>query len=101
MIESVIIREAVSGDAVYLTDLAIRSKAHWGYSTELMEACVDELSVSPAYIENSELHYVVAVVNGEVVGFYQLAELSGGKLTGTRESGSIPGRSLPMFQISL
>ena len=156
MSKFVIIREAISDDATFLSNLAIRSKAHWGYSTEFMEACVDELSVSPAYIENGDFHYVVAVVDEEVVGFYELEGLSGdeielgalfvdpdhigtgvgkalierakrhaiklgasklniqgdpnaekfyrsagGEPTGSKESESIPGRFLPMFQISL
>ena len=74
------IREAISDDAECLSSLAIRSKAHWGYSTDFMDACVDELSVSRAYIDNSDFHYVVAVVDEEVVGFYALEGLSGDKI---------------------
>ncbi len=80
MSKSVIIREAMSDDAEFLSSLAIRSKAHWGYSTEFIEACVDELSVSPDYIENGDFHYVVAIVNEEVVGFYKLEGLSGDEI---------------------
>lgn len=80
MSKPVIIREAVSDDASFLSSLAIRSKAYWGYSTEFMDACIDELSVSPAYIENCDFHYVVAVVNKEIVGFYELEGLSGDEI---------------------
>jgi GNAT superfamily N-acetyltransferase len=80
MSKSVIIREAKSDDAAFLSSLAIRSKAHWGYSTEFIEACIDELSVSPAFIEDGDLHYVVAVIGEEVVGFYELEGLSGDEI---------------------
>jgi GNAT superfamily N-acetyltransferase len=73
----VIIRDAVPDDAAYLSLLAIRSKAHWGYSAEFMDACVNELSVSPGQIENCDFHYVVAMVNAQVAGFYALEGLSG------------------------
>ena len=74
------IREAISDDAGFLSNLAMRSKAHWGYSTEFMEACVDELRVSSANIEKGDFHYVVAVIDEEVVGFYQLEGLSGDEI---------------------
>ena len=80
MSKSVITREAISGDAAFLTNLAIRSKAHWGYSTEFMEACVDELTVSSANIAKGDFHYVVAVIDEEVVGFYELEGLSGDEI---------------------
>lgn len=80
MTAPVIIRDAVPDDAAYLSLLAIRSKAHWGYSAEFMDACVDELSVSPGHIENCDFHYVVAVVNTQAAGFYALEGLSGDEI---------------------
>jgi N-acetylglutamate synthase-like GNAT family acetyltransferase len=80
MTTPVIMREAVPDDATCLSVLAIRSKGHWGYSAEFMKACVDELSVSPGHIENCDSHYVVAVVNAQVAGFYALEGLSGDEI---------------------
>ena len=80
MTTSVTIREAVADDAACLSLLAIRSKAHWGYSAEFMDACVDELSVSPGHIENCDFHYVVAEVHEQVAGFYALEGLSGDEI---------------------
>ena len=37
-------------EADRLSDLAFRSKAHWGYSPEFMEACREELRVAVAAI---------------------------------------------------
>jgi serine protease inhibitor ecotin len=68
-------QEASIDDAKCLSRIAIRSKAYWGYSAEFMDACAEELSVSRACIENSNFHYVVAVVGEEIVGFYALESL--------------------------
>jgi len=80
MSKSVTIRQAVLDDAEILSNLAIRSKAHWGYSREFMQACIDELSVSPAHIEDNDFHYMVAVVDEKIVGFYELEDISGDEI---------------------
>jgi GNAT superfamily N-acetyltransferase len=76
----VIIRNAISDDAALLSNLAIRSKAYWGYSSEFMQACVDELTISPASIEREDYHFVVAVIDKTIVGFYELEGLSGDEI---------------------
>jgi len=63
------IRRAVAAEAAALTDLVRRSKAYWGYDDDFMAACRDELSVSPADIENGEIW--VAETN-RPVGLYHL-----------------------------
>jgi hypothetical protein len=40
------IRPARVDEAHLLSDLALRSKAYWGYSPELIEQCREELSYS-------------------------------------------------------
>jgi GNAT superfamily N-acetyltransferase len=45
--EGVTIRSARSGEAGELTELALRSKASWGYSAEFMAACEAELTITP------------------------------------------------------
>lgn len=150
------IRNAKAYEAATITELTLRSKAYWGYSDEFIEACREELSVSPGEIENSEFHHAVAVIENCIVGYYALKYLSkkrfelralfvepahigtgigreltvnaknhvlsndgstiiiqsdpnachfyqaaGGVLTGEKESGSIPGRYLPVFEINL
>lgn len=148
------IRRAVPAEATCLSELALRSKAVWGYSSEFMAACRDELTLSQDYIETSPTF--VVELEAEPVGFYSLERLSpkevelgllfvepeaigrghgrqliehakaeartagyvtmviqgdpnaerfysaaGGRLVGTRESLSIPGRVLPLFHIDL
>lgn len=150
------IREADKNEAEDLSRFAMHSKAYWGYSSEFMEACRQELLVTEEMIECNTNHYAVAENHGIVVGFYSLNGLSesnielgllfvepshigtgigrkliehaknhaianggrtlyfqgdpnaeefykavGSRLTGKRESSSIPGRFLPTFSISL
>ena len=73
---SIKIRGAVSNEAALLSDLAMRSKAHWGYSSEFIQACRAELTVLPQNIESKEFQYVVGDLDGEVVGFYALKRIS-------------------------
>ena len=156
MIRKLEIRPALGQDATLLSAIALRSKAHWGYSEEFMAACKDELNYTPKQIEAAHFYGHVCLDGGVPIGFYLLertsdsiAELDAlfvepefigqgvGKLLidhakkqakklgiltiviqcdphaerfytsigalpgGTRESGSIPGRQLPLFTIRL
>jgi GNAT superfamily N-acetyltransferase len=65
------LRPARPDEAEQLSDLALRSKAYWGYSDEFIEACRAELTYRPEQIESSRI--VVAVAAEGVVGFYALA----------------------------
>jgi len=76
MNEVVQIRDAEPHEADVLSELAMCSKAYWGYSAEFMSACQNELSVSSDKLNNTKFHYRVAEVGGEIVGFYALEYLS-------------------------
>jgi predicted N-acetyltransferase YhbS len=139
-----------------LSGLALRSKAHWGYSQDFIGSCRAELTVDASQIGSRRYQYVVAIERGAIVGFYALEHLSsgdyelealfvepahigrglgrslvkhatrtlsqrgadrlivqgdpnatgfyvaaGGRQIGNRESGSIPGRYLPVFEIEI
>ena len=71
-----VIRRADPSESELLTELAMRSKACWGYSEEFMEACRAELSVSGTDIVSSRIHYFVAELENSIVGFYALERLS-------------------------
>lgn len=156
MTTSPIIRKAKPQEAKSLSELAMRSKAYWGYSGEFMEACRDELTVTSESIESNDLYYVVAEREAKLLGYYAVSKCNetecelealfvepvdigtgvgkalmdhakrtavtlggkvlivqgdpnaekfyraaGGKLIGARESCSIPGRNLPLFEIEL
>ncbi|MGA8260710.1 MAG: GNAT family N-acetyltransferase [Arenicellales bacterium] len=156
MSASLRIREARPEEASHLSDLAMRSKAMWGYPPDFMEACREELAVTPAMLVRNSYHCFVAEDEGGIRGFHALEQLAdgdcelaamfveprhvgtgtgraliehakrratalgarrliiqgdpnavgfyraaGGEEIGTLESGSIPGRYLPLFAITL
>lgn len=151
-----VIREAISDEAEYLSELALRSKAYWGYPEDFMAACRAELTVEADRMRGDDYRCFVAVENGSVLGFYSVEPVSenvfeldalfvepdrigrgigrllirhaldtlakqgaarlliqgdphatefylaaGARRIGSRESGSIPGRSLPLFEIDV
>ncbi|MFI6008167.1 GNAT family N-acetyltransferase [Streptomyces sp. NPDC051243] len=66
----VLIRPARATEAGILTELALRSKAHWGYGAQFLEACRDELTV--AANEVTRRRALVADRDGHIVGFTTL-----------------------------
>jgi len=153
---AVSLRAAKPEEAASLGRLAWRSKAHWGYPPDFIEACREELSYSAAQVASPDWAFEVAEADGAVAGFYALERISGSELelvalfveparigqgigrllmdrarqrakqlggavltiqsdpyaagfyeaagaepTGERESGSIPGRFLPLFTLRL
>ena len=68
------IRQALPSEVEYLSELAFRSKAYWGYSDQFMKACLEELTVDECYIENNPTFVIEAA--GNAVGFYSLERIS-------------------------
>lgn len=64
------LRPARPDEASFLTDLALRSKGHWGYDAAFLAACRDELTVQPELCDGAHLH--VAECDGQVIGYYQI-----------------------------
>lgn len=150
------IRRAEPEEAAKLSDLAMRSKAHWGYSSAFLESCRFELSVTAEQLRSPEFDCNVASDGHSIAGFYSLVATSpaeyelealfvdperigqgigrmlvdhaiellsttqartlviqgdphatefylamGARQTGERESGSVPGRYLPVFEIDV
>ncbi len=69
------IRPARPSEAEALSELALRSKGHWGYEPAFLEACRAELTLSPEFIQTTEVH--VLEVGERLVGFYSLADREG------------------------
>ncbi|TLQ48496.1 GNAT family N-acetyltransferase [Streptomyces marianii] len=65
-----LIRPARATEAAVLTDLALRSKAHWGYDADFLKACRDELTV--AEHEVARRRATVADRDGRILGFTTL-----------------------------
>ncbi|GHH85944.1 GNAT family N-acetyltransferase [Streptomyces capitiformicae] len=49
------IRPARAEEATALTELVLRSKAHWGYDAEFLEACRAELTIRPDEIDDRRI----------------------------------------------
>jgi GNAT superfamily N-acetyltransferase len=68
------IRRSRADEAGLLSDLAFRSKAHWGYPTDWLELWRPELTVDPREIEAAPTF--VAVDESSILGFYLLKPTS-------------------------
>ena len=68
------IRQALPSEVKHLSKLAFHSKAHWGYSDQFMQACLEELTVDECYIENNPTFVIEDA--GNTVGFYSLEHIS-------------------------
>lgn len=64
------IRRAQPSEAETLTDIALSSKAVWGYDADFIAQCRDELTIEPDFIAQNDVH--VVDVDGYIAGFYAL-----------------------------
>ena len=64
-------------DAAQLREIAMRSKASWGYSSGFMEACRDELRVPDEWIAAEDVF--TAKIQDRPVGFFSFLALPGGE----------------------
>ncbi len=74
------IRPARVEEARLLSDLALRSKAHWGYSAEFIEQCRKELSYSEQQLRAEHMRFFVIESLQRVAGFYALKRLSANEM---------------------
>ena len=65
------LRRAAPDEAAALTDIALRSKAHWGYDQAFMDACRDELTVTAASMRLGE-NWLAEDAAGQIAGFFRL-----------------------------
>lgn len=72
--KDVLIRRAMPGEADLLSELAMRSKAHWGYSEKFMDACRRELRYEAPHITANPVFVIEA--DSRVAGFYSTRPLS-------------------------
>jgi GNAT superfamily N-acetyltransferase len=59
-------------EAGAITELALRSKGHWGYDDAFMQALAEELTFTPADLERSTDHVEVLEADGRLVGVFRL-----------------------------
>ncbi len=69
-----LIRPAQIDEAALLTAIALRSKAHWGYSAEFMAAAIEEMTITTAQLT---VHTTfVLEQQREARGFYKIREVT-------------------------
>jgi GNAT superfamily N-acetyltransferase len=71
------IRRALPEEAGALTELIMRSKAHWGYDAAFLEACRPGLTMRRESIERD--HVVCAEVGGDLAGVAHVATQDDGE----------------------
>lgn len=68
-----IFEKATAADCQDLSDVAIRSKRHWGYSKEAMELWNQNLTMTEEFLDS---HTVIkATLEDDIVGFFALEEI--------------------------
>jgi GNAT superfamily N-acetyltransferase len=70
-----IIRQAHVGAFQQLSELAIRSKAHWNYSAQFIQDWVDELTYTAEQILHPERWFFVMCSGSDIQAFYQLVKI--------------------------
>jgi GNAT superfamily N-acetyltransferase len=68
----VTIRRARVDEAASLTDLALRSKAYWGYDEDFIDACRTDLTLTSDYLANNPVF--VAESESQLEAFYSLKQ---------------------------
>lgn len=70
------LRPATVDEAELLSDLALRSKAYWGYSATFMDACANELRVEQDRLTSPLVRCTVAELEQDIAGYYLLEKRS-------------------------
>jgi len=73
------IRAAQAHEARLLSQLALDSKAYWGYSADFLEACAEELTISATGMALSGFIYMLCESDSEIIGYYAIERLSRNK----------------------
>jgi GNAT superfamily N-acetyltransferase len=68
--DEIVFRDARADEAGLLSAVALRSKGHWGYSQDFLDACRAELTIRPADVAARRI--VVADSPAGIAGFYSI-----------------------------
>ncbi|MDH4075211.1 MAG: GNAT family N-acetyltransferase [Acidimicrobiia bacterium] len=69
----VLLRPAVEVELVELSALALRSKGYWGYDADLLEACRQELTITPDRLAREVITVATDGLGGATLGYSALA----------------------------
>lgn len=67
------IEKAQNIDSKYLTELTLRSKAHWGYSSEQITKWKKDLTIYTDYIDQNEVYKLMN--KNQLIGYYSYIEV--------------------------
>lgn len=70
---NIMIRRAEDKDSDTLTLISFAAKRYWNYPEKYFEVWKNELTITPDYINQNEVH--VAKVDGKAVGFISIVEV--------------------------
>lgn len=70
---NIMIKRANDKESDTLTAISFASKRYWKYPQEYFDVWKDELTITPDYINQNEVH--VAKVDGKAVGFISIVEV--------------------------
>lgn len=59
-----------------LTEISLAAKSHWGYDADFMEACREELTITPEQIADSRNIFLIKKSNDIIIGFVYIKPLS-------------------------
>lgn len=65
------LRPALPAEAPAISELALRSKSHWGYSAEFLDSVRGELTIPPELCDG--VRVVIAERDGALLGFHRLS----------------------------
>ena len=68
------IEKATTSDSTALSELTMRSKAHWGYSDQQLEQWREDLQVSAQYLEQNEAF--LTRTKDQIQGYYSFSRVS-------------------------
>lgn len=68
----VVFRMARGDEAHVLSDVALRSKAHWGYDADFLDACRAELTIRPEDMTSRQVVVAESESAAAVLGFYSI-----------------------------
>lgn len=68
------IEKAVPSNAKALTEIALKSKAHWKYTQEQLDSWIDDLTITSEYLSKTSSY--VYRVEDKIVGFYIIEMLN-------------------------
>jgi len=77
MESKIIIIKAKAEDTAEMTKLIIASKRHWGYPDEWMQLWVEELTITPAKLD--ERDFYLGKNGDEIIFIYAISLLGGGE----------------------